>query len=209
MPSQASYTPDAAAAGRRALRNAALDVIVVGNPTEGPTIALHQFHHANNMTDRFGALSLLAHAGGPLREQALSSFEQQFKGNALVMDKWFALQAMIADDNALERMESLLRHPAFSLANPNRARSLIGGFSMANPTQFNRADGAGYAFVIRMILAIDAGNPQVAARIMTAFRSWRTMEAGRKVLAEKHLTLLAKTRTLSRDLNDIVERTLA
>jgi len=125
-----------------------------------------------------------------------------------VMDKWFALQAVIAEADALDRVGELMRHPAFSIANPNRARALIGGFAMANPTQFNRADGHGYQYVAESVLQIDLKNPQVAARIMTAFRSWRTLEPGRRGKAADTLAQIANQTNLSRDLRDIVERTL-
>jgi aminopeptidase N len=203
-----AYSPGAADAGRRALRNAALDLLVVGDAPGAMDRAFEQFSTANNMTDRFAALAILAHAGGPLRESALARFEQDFQHNPLVMDKWFALQAVTADADTLDRVRSLMSHPAFSLANPNRTRALIGGFAMSNATQFNRPDGLGYQFAAEMILQIDAKNPQVAARIMTAFRSWRIMDVSRRTKAEDVLIRISNQNNLSRDLRDIVERTL-
>jgi aminopeptidase N len=202
------YSPEAAAAGRRALRNAVLDLLVVGGHAGAEELALRQFRAANNMTDRFAALAVLTHAGGDQREDVLARFENDHRDNPLVMDKWFALQAVIAEAGALDRVRKLMRHPAFSLANPNRTRSLIGGFAMSNPTQFNRADGEGYRFVAEMVLKIDGRNPQVAARIMTAFRSWRTLEPGRRAKAQDVLARIVNQTDLSRDLRDIVERTL-
>jgi aminopeptidase N len=203
-----AYSPGSADAGRRALRNAALDLLVVGEAPGAMERAFEQFSTADNMTDRFAALAILAHAGGPLKEEALARFEQQYQHNPLVMDKWFALQAVTADADVLDRVRALMRHPAFSLTNPNRARSLIGGFAMSNATQFNRADGLGYQFAAEMILQIDAKNPQVAARIMTAFRSWRNMDMDRRAKAQDVLLQIANQNNLSRDLRDIVERTL-
>jgi aminopeptidase N len=204
----APYSPEAAAAGRRALRNAVLDLLVVGGHAGAEDLALRQFRAANNMTDRFAALAVLTHAGGDHREDILEHFEKDHRDNPLVMDKWFALQSVVAEAGALDRVRKLMRHPAFSLANPNRTRSLIGGFAMSNPTQFNRADGEGYRFVSEMVLQIDGRNPQVAARIMTAFRSWRTLEAGRRAKAQDVLARIVNQTNLSRDLRDIVERTL-
>jgi aminopeptidase N len=101
-----------------------------------------------------------------------------------------------------------MSHPAFSITNPNRVRALIGAFAHSNPTQFNRADGQGYDFVAETILALDPKNPQVASRMATAFRSWRTMEAGRRAKAEAALRRIRSTAALSRDVSDIVERAL-
>jgi aminopeptidase N len=209
MADNGPYTPDAAASGRRALRNVALDLIAAGDGEHGSALVMTQFKNASNMTDRFAALAILAQAGGPPLDEALALFELRFRDNPLVMDKWFALQSTVPDKGALDRVRSLLRHPAFSLSNPNRTRALIGGFALSNPTQFNRADGEGYAFAAEMILLIDQKNPQVAARIMTAFRSWRTLESGRQAKARSILAGMAKQSALSRDLSDIVDRTLS
>ncbi len=205
----AAYNPDARSAGRRALRNAALDLIIQGEAHSGQALALQQFENADNMTDQFAALAQLCHAGGAARGKALHAFETRFQDNALVMDKWFALQAAIPEASTLDHVRKLMTHPAFSITNPNRARSLIGGFAMSNPTQFNRVDGSGYAFVAQMIEMLDARNPQVAARIMTAFRSWRTLEQGRQIRVEDALGRLSAKATLSRDVRDILDRTLA
>jgi aminopeptidase N len=207
--SSTSYQPDAASSGRRALRNALLDLIVAADPERNAQIAAHQFQSANNMTDHFAALGILTYSGSALREKALLGFETKFSDNPLVMDKWFALQAAIPEVTTLERVQRLMKHSAFNLANPNRARSLIGNFAMANATQFNRADGAGYRFVAQVALEIDAINPQVAARIITAFRSWRTLEPRRMALAQSALAEIASSPKLSRDLADIVGRTIS
>ncbi|MGL4241495.1 MAG: aminopeptidase N, partial [Beijerinckiaceae bacterium] len=208
-PVASAYSPDARSAGRRALRNAALDIAVAGGSDEAIDLARRQFDSADNMTDRFAALSIIVHADAPGREEALAAFERRHGDSPLVMDKWFALQASLGERATLERVRGLMSHPAFSLSNPNRARSLIGGFAMSNPTQFNRADGAGYEFIAEMALKLDAANPQVAARIMTAFRSWRTLEAGRRARAQQTLEQLAAHTTLSRDVRDIVDRSLS
>ena len=106
-------------------------------------------------------------------------------------------------------MRALTGHPAFSFANPNRVRALIGAFAQANPTQFNRADGAGYDFVADTVLALDRKNPQLAARLLTALKSWRMLEPGRRAMAEKALQRVAAAPALSRDVADIVQRALA
>ncbi len=207
--SEDAFVPGALCAGRRALRNAALDLLMQGAPAQGAAVAFAQFTDAANMTDRFAALSCLATAGSAARDEALATFEARYVDNALVMDKWFALQAALPEADALDRVKRLMRHTAFSLSNPNRVRALIGGFAMSNPTQFNRPDGAGYTFVAEMIRDIDGSNPQVAARIITGFRSWRGLEPGRRGLAQSALGHLAESGALSRDLRDIVDRMLA
>jgi aminopeptidase N len=116
---------------------------------------------------------------------------------------------MIPEPATLERVQALLRHPAFSLANPNRVRALIGSFAQANQTQFNRADGRGYDFTADIVLTLDPRNPQVAARLMGAFKTWRALEATRRSAAELALRRVAAAAPLSRDVADIVRRALA
>jgi len=203
------YSPDAASAGRRALRNACLDLLVATGAPEAIAIAARQYDAANNMTDRLAALAALSWHDTPERARALDDFYRRFERDALVIDKWFALQASIPEPATLARVQGLTKHPAFSLANPNRVRSLIGAFAQANPTQFNRADGAGFDFVADICLALDPKNPQVAARLMTAFRAWRMLEPARRARAEATLRRVAQAASLSRDLADIVERSLA
>jgi aminopeptidase N len=202
------YTPDATSAGRRALRNVALDLLAADGGSEGIARAARQFDAADNMTDRMAALSTLALHEGAAREKALAGFYGRYAADALVIDKWFSLQAMSPLPGTLDQVRALTRHAGFSLANPNRVRALIGAFAHSNPTQFNRADGAGYDFVADTILALDPRNPQVAARMATAFRTWRMLEEGRRSKAEAALRRIKAASSLSRDLSDIVERAL-
>lgn len=204
-----SYAPTAASAGRRALRNVALDLLTAGVRDRGLSLVEKQFATADNMTDRFAALSILSLYGGEMREKALASFEQRFAGDPLVLDKWFALQASIPEDDTLDRVKRLMRHPGFSMRNPNRVRSLIGSFAMANPSQFNRYDGAGYFFLRDTALELDRTNPQVAARLLGAFKTWRLLETNRRGLAAQCLREIAASKNLSPDLQDIVTRALA
>jgi len=203
------YSPDAQSAGRRALRNVAIDLLAA---TAKPAViarVCRQYETANNMTDRMAALVTLSLHEVPEREYALADFYARYASDALVVDKWFSLQATIPQPNTLENVRRLTAHPAFSPANPNRVRALIGSFAQGNTTQFNRADGLGYDFVADTVLALDQKNPQISARLATAFRSWRMLEAGRQMKAEAALTLIKGTPGLSRDLSDIVERALA
>jgi aminopeptidase N len=208
MATPGSYSPDAASAGRRALRNIALDLLAANGKPEAITRAAAQYDAADNMTDRMAALTTLSQHAVPERSTALADFYQRYAADALIVDKWFSLQATGPQAETLDNVRALTAHPAFSMANPNRVRALIGAFAQANPTQFNRADGAGYDFVADTILALDPNNPQLAARMATAFRTWRTLESGRQAKARTALQRIKATSGLSRDLSDIVERAL-
>ena len=213
----AAYSPDATAAGRRALRNAALDLYAAGQRDQGKAtgkdqglaLALRQFEQTSFMTDKIAALGVIAARPGADREAALDSFYKTYASEPLVIDKWFALQAMIPEPETLARVKDLMEHPAFSLANPNRVRALVGAFAAGNQTRFNAADGSGYDFIVHAVLALDSRNPQVAARLLSAFKSWRMLEDGRRRLAEAALRQVARASHLSPDVKDIAERSLA
>jgi len=204
-----AYSPDAASAGRRALRNVALDLVAAADPQLGERLAVEQSAQATNMTDRLAALAVLTLIPGVVRERAIEDFADRYRAEPLVLDKWLALQAMIPEPDTLDRVKRLMSHPTFSMANPNRVRSLIGSFSLNNPTQFNRQDGAGYDFLADIVLELDAANPQVAARLLTAFGPWRTMEPKRRQKAEVALRRIAGRTNLSPDVSDIVLRSLS
>jgi aminopeptidase N len=203
------YRPDAAGAGRRALKNVCLDLLAATQADDAIARALTQYEAADNMTERMAALETLSQHDRPERAHALDDFYRRYADDPLIIDKWLSLQAVIPEPTSLERVRALTSHPAFSMANPNRVRSLIGAFALANHTQFNRSDGAGYDFVADIVLTLDPKNPQVAARIMGAFRSWRALEEGRRACAEATLRRVAAAPSLSRDVGDIVARTLA
>lgn len=204
-----AYSPDSTNAGRRALRNVALDLLAAtGRPT-AIARAARQYAAADNMTDRMAALTTLSLHDVRERKHALADFYARYASDALVVDKWFSLQATIPHPNTLETVRSLTAHSAFSLANPNRVRALIGAFAQGNATQFNRADGLGYEFVAETVLTLDPKNPQISARLATAFRSWRMLESERRAKAEITLNRIRATPGLSRDLADIVERAMA
>ena len=196
------FSPDAASAGRRSLRNGVLAMLVAA---QGAAPAVAQYGQAQNMTEKFGALVALATAPGEAREQAFADFAKTYADEPLILDKWLALQAQIGEPDTLERVRGLMRHPAFSLSNPNRTRALIGGFA-ANPTQFNRPDGAGYEFLADIVLQLDGANPQIAARLLTAMRSWRSLEKGRRDKAFAALSRIGARENLSADVRDIVTR---
>ena len=203
------FSPGAEAAGRRALRNVLLDYLSAASGDPG--LAAAQFADADNMTDLHAALTVLAHRfpNSAQAEEALAAFEKRFGHDLLVMDKWFQVQATIPGAETLDKVRHLTRHPAYSTSNPNRVRSLIGTFANANQTAFNRADGASYDFFVETVLRLDRANPQLAARLATALRSWRSLEPVRQAAARAALLALAEPDDLSSDLRDIVQRTLA
>ena len=203
------YRPDAASAGRRALRHLCLDLMAAAGKPEAIAMAAEQYRAAGNMTDRLAALSTLALSAPAERGAALDDFFARYRDDPLIVDKWFTLQAMIPEPATLDKVKALTRHPAFSFANPNRVRALIHSFALANQKEFNRADGAGYDFIVETVLALDPKNPQVAARLLSSLKSWRVLEAGRRAKAEAALQRVAQTPALSPDVGDIVRRALA
>ena len=209
MQDRGAYSPDSRSAGRRALKNVSLDLLAAtGNPA-GIGRATAQYETADNMTDRMAALATLALHDVPERKAALEDFYRRYAEDPLIVDKWLALQATIPEAGTLDRVLDLTRHAAFSMQNPNRVRALIGSFAQGNPTQFNRADGAGFDFVADQVLALDPKNPQVASRLTTAFRSWRALETKRRGKAQAALQRVAAAASLSADVGDIVRRSLA
>ncbi|HHZ07257.1 MAG TPA: aminopeptidase N C-terminal domain-containing protein, partial [Rhizobiales bacterium] len=204
-----AFSPDAASAGRRALRNVLLDYLSV-EPGAIDRARL-QFRSATNMTDRAAALTVLAHRH-PCTDAAavaLADFERRYRGDHLVLDKWFQIQATVPGHDTVDSVAALTRHPAFSITNPNRVRALVGTFSSANQTGFHRPDGAGYAFFAEIVLRVERTNPQIAARLATAMRSWRSLEPVRQQKAREALLSISRAKDLSPDLRDIVERTLS
>jgi aminopeptidase N len=209
LTSSTPYSPDAGSAGRRSLRNVALELIAVGDPMVGTREVAAQYAGADNMTDRLAALAVNAQLPpSSEREELFARFYAEYRNEPLVVDKWFALQATMPEDGTLERVLRLMNDPAFSITNPNRVRALVGSFALNNATQFHRADGAGYAFLADMVVALDGTNPQVAARLLTAFGTWRTMSAERRAGAEAALRRVAAKPSLSPDVSDIVHRSL-
>ena len=203
------YSPDAAHAGRRALRNACLAYLAAAPGDEGVALAEAQFAQADNMTDQIAALSVLANIDCPERVAALEAFHAQWKDDHLVMDKWLSIQAMSALPGTLDEVKRLTTHPAFTMRNPNKVRALISGFATMNQLHFHGADGKGYAFVADKVLELDALNPQVAARLLGAFKSWRQFEPKRRNLMARQLKRIAAAERLSRDVYEIANKTLA
>lgn len=198
---------DARNAARRALKNEVLNLLVATDKAECAALAANQAMTAHNMTDRMGALSALCLQGRTERAEPLVAMYEQFNSNGLVMDKWLGLQATTNSEETLSTVRALMHDPVFSMENPNRVRSLIGGFA-SNFQQFNRMDGAGYQFLTRQVGALDAHNPQIAARLLEGLRSWRKLEPGRQRLAQLALERLRDQTGLSSNVSDIANRLL-
>jgi aminopeptidase N len=211
-----AYEPTPQAAGHRALKNLALAYLAeADNPAEAIRLATKQYENANNMTDRAAALAALlsasASAGADVAEPALVDFYRRFEQEPLVVDKWFALQATqrgTRERPVIDIVRKLMAHPAFTLRNPNRARSLIFSFCAANPAQFHCADGSGYAFWAEQVVALDALNPQVAARLARSLELWRRYTPALRERMREALERVAG-QVKSRDVREIVEKALA
>jgi aminopeptidase N len=202
------YSPDAKSAGKRALKNLALSYLSELDDAEAHSLAQDQCDHAVNMTDRLAGLSALVNSGAPGKAAALEKFYTDFERDALVIDKWFTLQAM-ARTTDVNTVRALMRHPAFTLINPNRARSLIFGFCNGNPAQFHAADGSGYAFWAEQVIALNAINPQVAARLARSLDRWRKYNPALKSEMQVALRRVAGAKKLSKDVLEVVTKALA
>jgi len=209
------YRPDTLSSGRRALAGLALNYLCLASRASvdvvWPGKAYQRFKDADNMTDRFNALSALVHTGHALATPALARFHSLFKSEELVLDKWFALQAGCTDRDGqvLPAVRQLLKHPDFNIRNPNRARSVIFSYCSANPGAFHRADAAGYVFWADQVLALDAINPQVAARLARALDRWKKLTEPYRNAAFEALTRVAAKSDLSNDVREVVSRALA
>jgi len=203
------YAPDAASSGRRALRNAALACVSTIDDGAARALALREFDSARNMTDSMAALTCLANSEGPERDKALARFEARWKDEALVMDKWFKVQAMSRVADTPRRVHALAAHPAFDLRNPNRARSVLHAFGLENPLHFHAADGSGYRWVAGQVITLDRLNPQVASRLARAFDRWKKYDPQRQAHARAALTAIRDTEGLSPNVGEVVNRALA
>jgi aminopeptidase N len=167
------------------------------------------FAAAQSFTEEHAAMALAAAQNNALGEELLAGFHERHKGDALMLDKWFAAQARIEAPETEGRVRKLMDHPGFSLKTPNRVYALIRSFIGANFTGFHAADGSGYGFAADAILAADKVNPQVAARLATGFRSWRLFDIPRRLAAQRAMQRILAAPGLSKDVNEIISRTLA
>jgi aminopeptidase N len=197
-----------AAKGARRLRTVALGYIAASGAGDGPALARRQFDKADNMTDRQGALGVLANSGAPEREFVLAAFYDRYRGNALVIDKWFTVQALSTRDETPREVRELAGHPDFTLANPNRLRALVGAFA-ANQRALHEPSGAGYAFLADMIVAADRINPQTAARLVPPLGRWRRFDEQRAALIRSRLERIVEAPGISKDVFEQASKSLA
>jgi aminopeptidase N len=203
-----AYRPDPVPAGRRALRNNALGYLSELNDSTAHKLIQDQLDHASNMTDRIAALTAMVHHSAPGVEDALEAFYADFDNEALVIDKWFSLQAS-APGTDVYTVRKLMKHPAFTLKNPNRARSLIFVFCSGNPAQFHAADGSGHAFWAEQVVALDAINPQVAARLARSMDRWRKFTPALQASMRAALEKVSSARKLSNDVAEVIGKALS
>jgi aminopeptidase N len=205
LESKARYTPDAASFGRRSLRNTCLGFLAELGMS---TLAYEQFKSADNMTDSMAALTWLAQLECPERDKALEEFYARWKDEPLVVDKWLAVQAGSRLSDTLPRVRRLLSHPAFDIKIPNKVYALIRSFC-GNHVRFHAADGGGYAFLADQVIALNAFNPQVAARMARGFDRWKKFDAVHQARARAELERIRDTDGLSKDVAEIVTKALA
>jgi aminopeptidase N len=200
------YSPEAK--GARRLRSIALGYLMAGGAADAPALARAQFDDADNMTDRQGALTALVNSEAPEREAVLAAFYERYREDALVLDKWFSTQAVSTRSDTVDAVLALADHPDFTLANPNRARALIGAFA-ANQRAFHAPDGRGYRFVADMILKLDRLNPQTAARMVPPLGRWRRFDESRARLMRAELERIVAMPGLSKDVFEQASKSLA
>lgn len=199
------YSP--AAKGARRLKNVALGYIAASGAADAAELAYAQFDAADNMTDRQGGLATLVNGTSPLREKAIQAFYQRYAGNALVLDKWFQTQALSSRDDTLAAVEKLAKHPDFTLANPNRARALVGAFSI-NQRAFHDPSGRGYRFVADQLIALDKLNPQTAAKLVPPLGRWKRFDAARAAKMRGELERIVASPGLSKDMFEQATKSL-
>lgn len=206
------YTTKPDDMGKRSLRNLCLYYLISKKSPDPDSdiinLCINQFNRSNNMTDVIAALACLNNVDNPAREIALNSFYEKWKHDTLVMDKWFALQAMCELPDTLQHVKTLTQHPAFNIKNPNKVRSLIGAFAGGNPQHFHAIDGTGYKFITDHIIELDKLNPQIAARIASTFSRWRQYNKPRQELMQKQLQRILDTGKPSKDVFEIVSKSL-
>ena len=202
------YRIDGAGIGRRALRNACLGYLAAAG-ADGVRRARAQFDAQANMTDVLAALGVLADTDGRDREDALAAFHARWRGDDLVLDKWFAIQAMSRRPQAVAEVRALYGHPDFDLRNPNRVRALVGAFSAGNQVRFHEPSGAGYRFLADAVIALDPVNGQTAARLVNPLGAWRRQNAARAALMRAQLARILATPHLSRGTYEKVSKGLA
>lgn len=196
------------AVGRRWLKNVCLDYLTELDDDDAHRLCRDQYVGATTMTDQIAALACILNSRSSNKAKLVEAFYQQWEKEALVIDKWFALQSMSPVSGGYSRVVELKNHPAFSIRNPNRVRSLVGAFSQSNPVHFHARDGAGYRFLSDIVIDLNAINPQVASRMMAAFTQWRRFDHHRQKLMRGEIERIIGVENLSKDVYEIARKTL-
>ncbi len=205
----AAFSHEHAAMARRALKNLALRYLsMLEGDAEVEALVRRQYEAQQNMTDVSAALSCSVHAEMPSAGQLLADFEQRWKAQPLVMDKWFSIQATSRQPDLVPHIRALMQHPGFTLRNPNRVRALIGAFVSGNPVRFHTPDGAGYRLLADVVLELDGTNPQIASRLVRTMSRWRKYDDNRSRLMRTQLQRIRETDGLSKDVLEIVSKSL-
>jgi aminopeptidase N len=191
------------------MKNACLGYLSSLDSPQVYEMAKQQFDSAGNMTDQLVALSTIVNSQHPAKADCLDRFYQQWQQDALVIDKWFTLQATCSMPNTFATVQSLLLHPAFDIKTPNRARSLIAAFSQSNPLHFHAKNGEGYRFLADQVLVLNALNPQIASRMVAGLAQWRRYDADRQDLMRQQLQRIINNEHLSKDVYEIASKSLA
>jgi len=205
----AVFSPDAASAGRRALRNAVLELLAVDAHVENVDVARRHFDGAANMTDAIGGLNALIEIGDEDRDRALAAFHARWKHEPLVLDKWFAAQARDPSEETIGRVLALTAHPDFDAKNPNRLRALVGVFASGNPARFHDPSGDGYRFLADQIIATDRINPSTAARFVEPLGGWRRYRPELGALMRAQLERIVAVEGLSKNVFELASKALA
>ena len=201
------FSPDAAAAGRRALKNRCLALLAARQDAVAAPLSIAQFNTATNMTDELSALLTLERLGGRRADQSMEDFYTKWKDKPLVIDKWFAVQAGRKHQGGISALRKLTEHEAYDPRNPNRARALIGGFAMSNPHLFHDLSGTGYDFFTEQVLDMDSRNPSVAARLLGVYEIWRKLDTDRQEQIKDQLRYVIKSKP-SKNVLEIATKTL-
>lgn len=211
LKSSSEFSASAQEAGKRSLKGLIMSYAVINRSKSALAEIVRDYKKSNNMTDRFNALRIIVHHHPTklMREKVLTDFYKRYHDDHIVLDKWFSVQAAKPGASTITTVRKLMKHVDFTFNNPNRFRSLMGVFAMGNQSAFNAANGKGYMLMADSLIKLDKINPQVTARMLTAFRSYRSLDPSRRKLAEAALRKIEKSGDLSRDTADILGRTLS
>lgn len=209
-PKGETFTVAPEAVGRRRLRNVCLEYLAAIGDAESEALSLTHFRNATTMTDSLAALKALDPYPGAARDEVSGTFYARAKANseALVINKWFAVQASTYAPDVLQRVKALMAHEAYDGTNPNRVRALVSMFANANPAAFHALDGSGYEFISEQVLDLGQRNPQVAARLCGTFSAWKKFDAARGALMKAALVRIRDTKGVSKDVFEIASRSI-